>query len=49
MNSLNVPTLPVIDESDKFAGIIEQNKLTANMLTDILEGLKTTNNDYIIF
>jgi hypothetical protein len=42
MNSLNVPTLPVIDESDKFAGIIEQNKLAANMLTDILEGLKAT-------
>ena len=42
MNSLNVPALPVIDESDRFAGIIEQNKLTANMLADILEGLKTT-------
>jgi hypothetical protein len=42
MNSLNVPMLPVIDGSGKFAGVIEQNKLTANMLTDILEGLKNT-------
>jgi len=42
MNSLNVPVLPVIDKSDRFIGIIEQNKLTANMLTDILEGLKMT-------
>ena len=42
MNLLNVPVLPVVDESGKFSGIIEQSKLTANMLTDILEGLETS-------
>jgi hypothetical protein len=40
MNTLNVAVLPVVDKSNRFTGIIEQNKLAANMLTDILEGLK---------
>jgi len=41
-SSLNVQTIPVINELGKFAGIIEQNQLTANMLTDILTGLENT-------
>jgi len=41
MNLLNVPALPVIDELTKFVGVIEQRKLTTNMLTDILETIKS--------
>ena len=41
-NSLGVQTLPVIDESGKFVGIVEQNQLTANMLTDILTRVEKT-------
>lgn len=35
MNSLDVPTIPVVDENGKFVGTIDRSKLTASILTDI--------------
>lgn len=41
MNSLDVQTLPVIDDAGRFAGIVDSSKLTASMLIDIAERLET--------
>lgn len=35
MNMLEVPTIPVVDESGKFVGTIDRSKLTASILTEI--------------
>lgn len=41
MDSLDVQTLPVIDDAGGFAGIVDRSKLTASMLLDIAERLET--------
>jgi hypothetical protein len=37
MDSLDVQTLPVIDEQQQFVGVIDRSKLTASMLIDIAD------------
>jgi hypothetical protein len=37
MDSLDVQTLPVIDENRKFIGVVDRSKLTASMLIDIAD------------
>lgn len=41
MDSLDVQTLPVIDDAGRFAGIVDRSELTASMLLDIAERLET--------
>jgi len=40
METLNVDTLPVIDNNSRFAGIINRSRLTASFLIDVAENLK---------
>jgi CBS-domain-containing membrane protein len=35
MSSLDVQTLPVVDEAARFVGVVDRSKLTASMLIDI--------------
>jgi hypothetical protein len=35
MNSLDIQTLPVIDDAGRFIGVVDRSKLSANMLIDI--------------
>ena len=35
MNTLNVQTIPVVDENKKFKGVVDRSKLTASILTEI--------------
>ena len=35
MNSLDVQTLPVVDDAGRFVGVVDRSKLTASMLIDI--------------
>lgn len=37
MESLDVQTLPVVDESGRFAGIVDRSKLTASILIEIAQ------------
>ncbi len=41
MDSLDVQTLPVIDESGRFAGMVDRSKLSASMLIDIADKLES--------
>jgi hypothetical protein len=41
MDSLDVQTLPVIDESGRFAGMVDRAKLSASMLIDIADKLES--------
>lgn len=40
MEDLNVDTLPVINEDDHFAGIVNRSRLTASLLIDVKEELE---------
>lgn len=40
MDSLDVQTLPVVDNANRFVGIVDRSKLTASMLIDIAERLE---------
>jgi hypothetical protein len=35
MNTLDVQTIPVVDENRRFAGIVDRSKLTASILTEV--------------
>jgi CBS-domain-containing membrane protein len=37
MNSEDAQVLPVLDEEGKFDGIVDRSKLTANILTEIVQ------------
>ena len=37
MESLDVQTLPVVDETGQFVGIVDRSKLTASILIEIAE------------
>jgi hypothetical protein len=41
MDSLDVQMLPVVDDSRRFAGIVDRSKLTASMLIDIAKRIET--------
>lgn len=40
MESLNVDTLPVVDNTKRFVGIVNRSRLTASLLIDVSENLK---------
>lgn len=42
MDSLDVQTLPVVDEANQFVGIVDRARLTASMLIDISQRLEST-------
>ncbi len=42
MNTLDVQILPVIDEAQKFDGIVDRSKLTASILTEIADRVEKT-------
>jgi len=42
MESLDVQTLPVVDDEGRFVGIVDRSKLTASMLIDIADRIKKT-------
>lgn len=40
MESLNVETLPVIDEKGRFAGVVDRSRLTSSLIIDVARKLK---------
>ncbi|MDH5683337.1 MAG: CBS domain-containing protein [candidate division WOR-3 bacterium] len=40
MDSLNIETLPVVDEHGKFAGVVDRSRLTASLIIDVANKLK---------
>ena len=40
METLNIDILPVIDENDKFVGIVERARLTASLIIDVAKKVK---------
>ena len=40
MESLNVDTLPVVTEDNRFAGVVNQSRLTASLIIDVAKQLK---------
>jgi CBS domain protein len=40
LNALNVQTIPVVDETKKFIGVVDRSKLTASILTEIAAQLE---------
>ena len=42
MNTLDVQVLPVVDDAQKFDGIVDRSKLTASILTEIADRVEKT-------
>jgi CBS-domain-containing membrane protein len=40
MEALNMDTLPVVQENDRFAGIVNRSRLTASLLLDVARNLE---------
>ena len=41
MDSLDVQTLPIIDDASRYVGVVDRSKLTASILIDVTERLES--------